>query len=441
MIKEASNIQPIERHIHDLKTVLIRTIGRLSGMNSPTVSTVIQDITRVSKSLVDLEQKISDHLQVKQSQLAALMGVGQAINSSLGQERVLEQVIDAVIKLMRAERGFLMLQDSNGKLQFKIARGMSNVNLANDEYKLSMTIVHKVEKTGEVIMTTNAQEDPRFENQRSVFAYKLRSILCVPLKIKNELTGVIYVDNQVHTGMFGDEDKELIRAFADQAAVAIDNAQLFGDLQRINRELEKTNVKLEVANEQLTIAYEDTLKGLGHALELRDKETEGHTQRVTKLTERLARVMGIAQDQLMHIRYGALLHDIGKIGIPDHILRKRGKLTEDERARIEQHPKYAYDLLRSIDFLRPALDIPYCHHEKWDGSGYPLGLKGEEIPFEARIFAVIDVYDALTSDRPYHKALSHAEVCEIIKADAGKHFDPDVVEAFLKMNDSQHVSV
>lgn len=441
MIKEASDIQPIERDIHDLKTVLIRTIGRLSGMNSPTVSTVIQDITRVSKSLVDLEQKISDHLQVQQNQLESLMSVGQAINSSLGRERVLEEVMDAVIKLTRAERGFLVLRDPGGKLKREIARGMSNVNLGADDLNLSMTIVHKVEKTGEVIITTNAQEDPRFENQMSVFAYKLRSILCVPLKIKNKVIGVVYVDNRVQTGIFCEEDKRLMQAFADQAAVAIDNAQLLEDLQRSNRELKKTNVKLEVANEGLTIAYEDTLKGLGHALELRDKETEGHTQRVTKLTERLARVMGIVEDQLMHIRYGALLHDIGKIGIPDSILHKQGKLTADERARIEQHPKYAFDLLRSIDFLRPALGIPYCHHEKWDGSGYPLGLKGEEIPFEARIFAVIDVYDALTSDRPYHKALSHDKVRELIKADSGKHFDPRVVQAFLKMNDSEHVSV
>ena len=138
---------------------------------------------------------------------------------------------------------------------------------------------------------------------------------------------------------------------------------------------------------------------------------------------------------MVNITRGALLHDIGKMAIPDGILLKPGRLTEDERALIEQHPIYAYDMLKRIDFLLPAIDIPYCHHEKWDGTGYPRGLRGEEIPFAARIFPVIDVWDALISDRPYRKGLPHDEVKEHIKADAGKHFDPRVVEAFLTMDD------
>lgn len=428
MIIQACDMQTIQQQFQDLNTHLIRTIGRLSGMSNPTVSTVIQDITQISHSLADLEKRVDGQLRVKQSQLEALMGVGQAINSSLGKERVLEQVMDAVIKLMGAERGFLMLRDSNGKLKFEIARGMSNVNLGTDEYKLSMTIVRKVEQGGEVIITTNAQEDPRFENQMSVAAYRLRSILCVPLKIKHKLTGVIYVDNKVHAGIFGDEDKELITAFADQAALAIANARLIDNLK-------STNDDLVVAKVELEIAYEATLRGWVHALDLRDKETEGHTQRVTTLTERLARAMGVTDDQMVHIRRGARLHDIGKMAIPDNVLLKKGKLTDEERALIQEHPTTAYKMLNQIEFLRPALYIPYCHHEKWDGTGYPLGLKGQEIPFDARIFAVIDVWDALTSDRPYRPALPHDEVREKIQAEAGKHFDPLVVKAFLEMKD------
>ncbi|HLF75764.1 MAG TPA: HD domain-containing phosphohydrolase [Anaerolineales bacterium] len=430
MIKKPSpNMPSVQRHFQDLNALLIRTVRGLSGMGSPTISTVIQDITRVARSLLELDQEVGNLLTVRQSQLEALMSVGQAINSSLSRTQVLEEVMDAVIKLMRAERGFLMMLDKpDGNLQFEVARGIANVNLGADEFKLSMTIARRVVETGEVIITTNAQEDPRFENQLSVAAYKLRSILCVPLKIKNKLIGVIYVDNKVHTGMFGEGDRELISAFADQAAVAIDNARLF-------EELKATNFDLEVAKLELEVAYEATLKGWVDALDLRDKETNGHTQRVTTLTERLARAIGVQEEELVHIRHGALLHDIGKMAIPDEILLKKDKLTDEERACMQEHPSRAYKMLYPIEFLRSAIVIPHCHHEKWDGTGYPLGLKGEEIPFYARIFAVIDVWDALTNDRPYHKALPYDKVREIIRADSGKHFDPRVVEAFLRLED------
>ena len=280
----------------------------------------------------------------------------------------------------------------------------------------------------EPILTTNAQEDPRFESQLSVAAYQLRSILCAPLKIKQDLIGVIYVDNRARSGMFRDSDLELISAFANQAAVAIDNADLFEDLER-------SNFKLEKANRNLEQAYQKTLEGWVRALDLKDKETEGHTQRVTVLTERLARSMGVEGDALEHIRRGALLHDIGKMGIPDSILLKKGELTAEEREQIHQHPIYAKSMLKDIEFLKHAIDIPYCHHEKWDGTGYPRGLKGMEIPFAARIFAVIDVWDALVSDRPYRKARPPEEVRAHINADAGKHFDPHVVRAFLELKD------
>jgi len=402
--------------------LLIRTVGRLSGMGSPTVSTVIQDITRISQSLTELEQKVDDQLKVRQSQLGALMGIGRVINSSRGLKRVLEEVMDTLIALMRAERGFLMLRDpKDGMLKPEISRGIDHLNLDEEIIKVSQTIVRKVSSTGESVLTTNAQADPRFENQMSVAAYQLRSILCAPLKLRNELIGVIYVDNRAHTGIFRDSDLELINAFADQAAVAIDNARLFDDLQASNRELEK--------------AYQATLEGWVRALDMRDKETEGHTQRVTKLTERLARSMGVDGDELLHIRRGALLHDIGKMAIPDGILLKPGKLTEDERLLIQKHPVYAYEMLNPIDFLLPAIDIPYCHHEKWDGTGYPRGLRGEEIPFSARIFPIIDVWDALISDRPYRKGLPQDEVRHHIQADSGKHFDPRVVNAFFELGD------
>jgi PAS domain S-box-containing protein len=210
-----------------------------------------------------------------------------------------------------------------------------------------------------------------------------------------------------------------LETLAGQAAIAIDNAELFANLQRSNAEL--------------GMAYEATIEGWSKALDLRDKETEGHTQRVTELTMRLARRFGMSDTELLHMRRGALLHDIGKMGVADSILLKPGSFTDEERAIMQQHPTYAYDLLSPIVYLRPALDIPYCHHEKWDGSGYPQGLKGAQIPLAARIFAVIDVWDALTSDRPYRLAWTPEQALTYLKEQSGKHFDPQVVEAFLAL--------
>ena len=421
MLKQATEIQPLQRQFQDINIVLTSIVSKLTLTGNPMVSTAIQDITRLSRSIDKLQQGVSENLNLRRSQITALVGIGSVINSSLGKERVLEEVMDSLIALLRAERGFLMLRHPSGELRPQIARGIAHINLIEEAFAFSRTIVRRVAETCQPVLTTNAQEDPRFEDQVSVAAYQLRSIMCAPLKIKDQLIGVLYVDNRARTGMFRDSDLELISAFANQAAVAIDNARLFDDLQKSNRDLER--------------AYQATLEGWVHALDLKDKETEGHTQRVTILTERLALSMGVEGDALVHITRGALLHDIGKMGIPDSILLKKGELTEEERALIRQHPIYAYEMLKPIEFLRPALDIPYCHHEKWDGTGYPRGLKGMEIPFAARIFPVIDVWDALISDRPYRKALPQDEVRAYIKANSGKHFDPHVVKAFLDLGD------
>ena len=168
-------------------------------------------------------------------------------------------------------------------------------------------------------------------------------------------------------------------------------------------------------------------------MDLRDRETEGHTQRVTQLTLKLAEAAGMNQEELVHIRRGALLHDMGKLGIPDAVLHKPAKLTDEEWVLMRQHPQLAYDMLHPIDYLHPALDIPYCHHEKWDGSGYPRGLKGEQIPLVARLFAIVDVWDALTSDRPYRPAWQKEETLKYIKEQSDKHFDPRAVDLFFQI--------
>jgi putative nucleotidyltransferase with HDIG domain len=211
---------------------------------------------------------------------------------------------------------------------------------------------------------------------------------------------------------------EFLETLAGQTAIAIDSSELVQNLEK--------------SNFRLLQAYDSTIKGWAHALDLRDKETEDHSQRVTEMTVNIARDLGMSEEELAHLRRGALLHDIGKMGVPDAILLKPGKLTDEEWNIMRKHPIHAFEMLSPIEYLRPSLDIPYCHHEKWDGSGYPRGLKGEEIPVAARIFAVADVFDALTSDRPYRKAWSREAAFEYIHKESGKHFDPLMVDKFFK---------
>lgn len=241
------------------------------------------------------------------------------------------------------------------------------------------------------------------------------------LVAKGQVKGVLEV---YHRFSFS-PDMEWMNFFetlAGQAAIAIDNAELFEGLQR--------------SNQELMLAYDRTLEGWVRALDLRDRETQDHTKRVTELTMTLARSMGIDENSMIHLRRGALLHDIGKIGIPDAILHKPGPLTDEEWVLMRKHPEYAHNLLVPIDYLHQALLIPYCHHERWDGTGYPQGLKGEQIPLSARIFAVVDVWDALRSDRPYRRAWEKDRVKEYIKSLSGTHFDPNVIENFLRLVDS-----
>jgi putative nucleotidyltransferase with HDIG domain len=263
------------------------------------------------------------------------------------------------------------------------------------------------------LSTADATPRTTLFNSEGFVAY-----FAVPLVAKGQVKGVLEV---LHRSPLAPDNEwlDFLEALAGQAAIAIDNATLFEQLQRSNLEL--------------TLAYDTTLEGWSHALELRDRETEGHTRRVADITVRLARAMGMSDAELVHVYRGALLHDIGKMAIPDSILLKPGPLTDEEAATMRQHPTYAYELLSPISFLQPALDIPYCHHEWWDGSGYPRGLKGDQIPLSARIFTIVDVWDALRSDRPYRQAWPEERVIEHIKSLSGRQFDPAVVETFFKL--------
>jgi putative nucleotidyltransferase with HDIG domain len=257
----------------------------------------------------------------------------------------------------------------------------------------------------------------RFSGSHLVRNEGFRSYAGVPLMVNGVVHGVLEVFNRGPKA----RDREWIdflEAFAGQAAIAIGNARLFDDLQR--------------SRDDLVRAYDATITGWARALEHRDRETEGHSQRVTEVTVELSRRMGLPEADEVHLRRGALLHDIGKIGVPDHILLKPGELTVEERAVMQTHPQIARQILSHIEFLAPALAIPFCHHERWDGYGYPQGLAGEEIPLAARIFSVVDVWDALLSERPYRAAWPEPEVLAHIEGLAGTQFDPRVVYAFLR---------
>ncbi len=246
----------------------------------------------------------------------------------------------------------------------------------------------------------------------------IQSELCVPIKIGEKTLGVINAESR-HPSYFTEDDERLLTTIAGQMASAIERIRLFEYIQ--------------ISLEKLNQAYESTIEGWSLAMDLRDKDTENHTKRVTELTVRLAQAIGFSPDEMIHIRRGALLHDIGKIGVPDSILLKPDTLTPEEWVLMRKHPEFAYEMISSIEYLRPALDIPYCHHEYWDGSGYPRGLKGDEIPLPARIFAIVDVWDALTADRSYRTAWSREKTLDYLQSLSGKQFDPHVVREFLKL--------
>jgi HD-GYP domain-containing protein (c-di-GMP phosphodiesterase class II) len=351
--------------------------------------------------------------------LTALRDVDIAIASSFDLRVTLNILIDQAISQLNVNAADILLYNPTlQNLSYIAGQGFISSGILQSQQRIGEGLAGKAILERSLIQVPDLNAEPHFARQSLLQKEEFVSYFAVPLVGKGQIKGVFEV---FHRSSLSPSAGWLnfLQTLASQAAIAIDNAQLFENLQRTNQEL--------------SLAYDTTLEGWGRALELRDKETEGHTRRVTEMTVQLARRMGIGDEELTHVRRGVLLHDIGKMGVPDQILRKTGPLTEDEWDSMQNHPQYAYDLLYPIAYLRPALDIPYCHHERWDGRGYPRGLSGDEIPVAARIFSIIDVWDALLSDRPYRKAWSREKTLAYIKEQSGKRFDPAVVKEFLKM--------
>lgn len=348
----------------------------------------------------------------------ALRNIDMAITSSLDLRVTLHVLLDETISQLGVDAAdVLLLNPHTQMLEFAAGRGFRTRAVESSRLRLGEGYAGRAALQRRIVRGEDSGETDDFVRARLLQEEQFVAYHAAPLVAKGRVLGVLEVFHRTPPALY-EEWEELLEGLAEQAAIAVDNARLFSDLERSNIELR--------------LAYDATIEGWSRALDLRDKETEGHTQRVTEMTVRLARELGMSEEEIVHLRRGALLHDIGKMGIPDHILLKPGRLTDEEWEIMRRHTTYAFEMLSPIAYLRPALDIPYAHHEKWDGTGYPRGLKGEAIPLAARIFAVVDVWDALTSDRPYRPAWSQEEALAYIREQAGRHFDPRVVEAFLR---------
>lgn len=356
--------------------------------------------------------------QRRAQHLAALHKIDQAITATLDLPVVLNVLIEQVTTHLGLDAaGVSLYSPVTQTLDTVARRGFQTGFLRAVRTRLGEGGAGKAALERRIIHISDFFEATHASQQTGMLMLEgFTTYYAVPLIAKGEVKGVLELFNR--TPLEPDPEwLEFLEILSGQAAIVIDHAALFEDLQQSNVDLAQ--------------AYDHTLKGWARALELRDQETKGHSDRVTNLTMELARGFGFKDQELDHMRRGAILHDIGKMGIPDHILLKPGPLDTHEWEVMRLHPVYAYEMLSTISFLTPALDIPYYHHEHWDGAGYPYGLKGEQIPLPARIFAVADVYDALTHDRPYHRAWSKENALRYIRDQRGKHFYPPVVDLFV----------
>ena len=432
-----TNIAPYDEHINaEVRTVIPQAyaavpliamdqtlgalvVGRESEIGEADLR-LLTVIAEISASAIR-RAALFEETQRRLERLDALHRIDKAITTNLNLDATLAVLLDQITTHLGVDAADILLHETPTQSLYCAAGQGFHTDLIQQSFvRLGDSLAGRAALERRLFfvpdLRRNGYPSPRLRqlaDDENFIAY-----VGVPLTAHNQVKGVLELFQRAPL----DNDQDwwnFLDNLAHQAAIAIDNASLFADLQN--------------SNQELTLAYDKTLEGWAMALELRDKETEGHSKRVTELTMRLAQTMGMSAEELLHVRRGTMLHDIGKMGIPDSILLKPGPLSPEEWEIMHQHPIYAYHLLSPIPYLEKALDVPYCHHEKWDGSGYPRGLQGEQIPLAARVFALVDVYDALLSDRPYRTAWPKAKVRAYLREQAGLHFDPRVVEAFFKI--------
>ena len=379
----------------------------------------LQMLVTLAEPVADALHRSSLHEQTEfqLQRLTALHAIDRTITSGVDLRLSLEILLGHVLTQLNVDAAsILLLNPDTYEMDFTAGRGFRSREVNSLQLRVGDGFV------GRAVVERRVVQAPRIEaNQQSMVrtpplsGENFMSYFVAPLIVKDRVEGVLEVFSRSPVAP-DNEWTAFFEALATQAAIAIDNATMFDDWKRSHSELGQ--------------AYDATIEGWAKALELRDAETEGHAQRVTEATLHLARAAGVPEYKMVHVRRGAMLHDIGKLGIPDSILYKPGPLDDDEWEVMRQHPVYAKKVLSHVEYLHPALDIPFCHHEKWDGTGYPQGLKGEEIPREARIFAIIDVWDALRSDRPYRTAWDDIKAQDYIVSMKEKQFDPEIVDIF-----------
>jgi PAS domain S-box-containing protein/putative nucleotidyltransferase with HDIG domain len=409
--------EPAEYVVHGkdgkAHNIEVRSAPHYSGKDIVGFQGTARDITRRKRS----EEKIGRQL----ARLTALRAIDLVIGANFDLNLSLSEIlIHVMIELGIDASDILILNHSSQTLEFGYERGFRTTTIRQKQVRLGESYAGRAALERQLVQVPNLKDESNNKFMNALL--KDEEFMCyygVPLIAKGEVKGVLEV---FHRSLLEPDADwfDYLYILAGQAAIAIENSSLFENLQR--------------SNSELTLAYNETIEGWSRALDLRDKETEFHTQRVTEMALKLASAFGLNEAELVQVRWGALLHDIGKMGVPDGILHKPGPLTADEWMTMKKHPTFAYELLSPIRYLRLALDIPYCHHEKWDGNGYPRGLIGDQIPLVARIFAVVDVWDALSSDRPYRPAWAEEKVREHIRGESGIHFDPQVVDMFMKMS-------
>jgi len=377
--------------------------------------TILSEITGNAIHRAELYQQSQEQVR----RLTTLRDIDSAIASSFDLRLTLNILMDQTLTHLGVDAVDIALYHPDlQSLTYLIGGGFRTPSPTRPQLRIGEGLAGQVIIRLQTYQVNDIQDSPATQKEPLIRREGFISYIGIPLIVKGQIKGVFEVFHRSPLSPTPDW-MEFLHTLAGQAAIAIDNAQLFENLQHSNQELMQ--------------AYDTTLEGWARALELRDRETEGHTRRVTDLTLHLARYMDIKDSEFVNMRRGVLLHDIGKMGVPDHILKKTGSLTPLEWNEMRQHPLYAYNLLSPIAYLRGALDIPYCHHEHWDGSGYPRGLKGEQIPLSARIFSIVDIWDALLSDRPYRKAWPRKKVIEYLQEISGTYLDPDIAAIFLRM--------
>lgn len=391
------------------ETEILTKGGQTKWVDITTSGIVYQGKDAVIGTAID----ITDRKQ-KESELEMVAKISEALRVAMTRDEVRTSVLHEIMNFLDIDGTLIGTVEPSANKEI-LCRTMGCFSPAdNTTLKNNEGLIGYIVTTGKPYVNHHASHDPYFTLPELLS--NLSSISGVPLITNGETIGALMIGS---TRILTDNELRLLKTIGDMTASALHRADLY----------EQTSSQAH----ELKLAYDATLEGWAHALELRDKETQGHSLRIANMTIKLAKLMGYNEQDLENVRKGALLHDIGKMGIPDTILLKPGSLTEEEWNLMRMHPEYARQMLIDLPYFKNALDIPYCHHEWWDGSGYPRGLKGDDIPLTARIFAIVDAWDALISDRPYRKAWSKRDALAHIIDQSGNHFDPDVVNAFVKM--------